>query len=421
VQTTLREGGRGTAPVVRDRLRASLVVAEVALALVLLTGAGLLTRSAVLLHRVSPGFDPSGVFTARILLPAAAYPDARDVVDAYRRIGDEVRRVPGVASAGLVLMVPLGDDDASAATSAEGQPFTDAYRTPVQFRLASRDYFGTMRIALLAGRDFTDRDDATAPRVTIVNETLARMLWPRVDARDVVGRRISGLTGDAKDPEWTEVVGVVRDVHEKGLGDAPRPEMYIPVAQTPPRLWPLVQRSLALVARSAVPGAAAALERPLRAAVARVDPNLPLGDVKRMDEYLAARLATSRFTSLLLGALSAIGLVLAAVGIYGIIAYFVTQRVPEIGVRMALGATPGGIRALVLRSALRPVVLGVALGAGAAVVVSRLLRAYLFGVTPTDPATMAGVVALLLGAAVAAGLVPARRAMRVDPASVARG
>jgi predicted permease len=420
LQGALREGGRGTAPVVRDRLRTGLVVAEVALALVLLTGAGLLTRSAVLLHRVQPGFDPRGVLTARIMLPEATYPEAPGVVDTYRRIVEEARAVPGVASAGLVLMVPLADDDAMATTSAEGQPFTDEYRRPVRFRLAGPEYLATMRIALADGREFTDRDDAGAPRIAIVNEALAHTLWPGMPTRDVVGKRLSGITGGPDDPQWTTVVGVVRDVHEKGLGEAPNPVMYVPVAQTPPRLWALLQRSLVLVARARA-GTAASLERPLRAALARVDPGLPLGSVKSMDDYLAASLATSRFTSLLLGALSAIGLALAVVGIYGIIAYFVTQRVPEIGVRMALGATPGAVRALVVRTALRPVVLGVALGAGAAVGAARLLRAYLFGVTPTDPWTIALVTALLVGAAVLASLVPARRATRVDPAAVARG
>ncbi|AHG92253.1 permease (plasmid) [Gemmatirosa kalamazoonensis] len=419
LQPTLREGGRGTMPAVRDRLRAGLVVAEVALALVLLTGAGLLTRSAVLLHRVEPGFDPAGVLTARIMLPEAGYADAARVVETYRRIGEEVRRVPGVKDAGFVLMVPLADDDAAATVTAEGKPLTPENRIPVPFRITSGGYFQTMGIPIVRGRDFTDRDDATAPRVAIVNESLARKLWP---GQDAIGKRLTQITASPEDPGWTEVVGVVRDVREKGIGIPTRAEVFYPVAQTNPRLWALLQRSLVLVARNGRgAGSASALERPLRAAVARIDPDLALGSVRSMDDYLAASLATSRFTSLLLGALSAIGLALAVVGIYGIIAYFVTQRVPEIGVRMALGATPRGIRVLVVRSAMRPVALGVVLGAAAAVGATRLLRAYLFGVTPTDPATIVVVVALLLGAALAASLVPARRAMRVDPATVARG
>jgi predicted permease len=315
-------------------------------------------------------------------------------------------------------MVPLADDDAAAAVTAEGKPFTDENRLPVAFRIASGGYFDAMRIPLARGRDFTDRDDERAPRVAIVNEALARVLWPNEDA---IGKRVTQLTASADDPGWTEVIGVVRDVRDEGIGKPPRPEVYYPVGQTNPKVWPLLQRSLVLVARGANAGSAESLERPLRAAVARVDPGLPLGEVRSMEEYLAASLATARFTSLLLGALSAIGLALAAVGIYGIIAYFVAQRVPEIGVRMALGATPAGIRALVVASALRPVVLGVALGASGAVAAARLLRGYLFGVTPTDPLTIGAVVAVLLGAALLASLVPARRATRVDPANVARG
>jgi putative ABC transport system permease protein len=359
------------------------------------------------------------VLTARIMLPEQTYGDGARVVDAYRRIGDEARRVPGVASAGFSLMVPLGGDDANAAISAEGQPFTEETRIPVPFRIVSAGYFATMRIAFRAGRDFTDHDDASTPRVAILNETLAAQLFP---GQDAVGKRVTGITGSPEDPQLTEVVGIVRDVHDKALAESPRGVVYLPVAQTPPRLWTLLQRSLVLVARNARgAGTASALERPLRAAVARVDASLPLGEVRSMDDLLAGSLATSRFTSLLLGALSVIGLVLAAVGIYGIIAYFVTQRVPEIGVRMALGATPRGILALVVRTALRPVVFGIVLGAAAAAGVTRLLRAYLFGVTPTDPVTIVGVIVLLFGAALAASLVPARRATRVDPANVARG
>jgi predicted permease len=391
----------------------------VALALVLLTGAGLLTRSAVLLRRVEPGFDPSGVLAARIGLPGSRYAEATGVVDAYRRILDEARRVPGVGSAALVLMVPLADDDANGNITPEGRALTPENGVPVAVRLASGGYFGTMRIPLRAGRDLTDRDDASAPRVAIVNEALARRLWP---GQDALGKRVTGLTGDAADPQWTEVVGVVGDVRDAGLAEAARPEIYFPYAQTAPVVWPLLQRSLVLVARAA-PGAggAAALERPLREAVARVDASLPLGTTRAMEEYLAASLATSRFTTLLLGALSAIGLALAAVGIYGVIAYFVTQRVPEIGVRMALGATPRNVLALVVRSGLRPVALGVVLGVAASLGVSRALRGFLFGVSPTDPATVAGVIALLLATSVLASVIPARRATRVDPASVTRG
>jgi predicted permease len=393
-----------------------LVVGEVALALVLLTGAGLLTRSAVLLRRVEPGFDPTGVATARIMLPAARYPDGATVVSAFERIVDGARRVPGITSAALVLMVPLADDDAAATVSAEGQPWSDETRLPVALRLATRGYFETMRIPLRAGRDFTDRDDAAAPRVAIINETLARRLWP---GQDAVGKRITGITAEQDDLQLTEVVGVVGDIHDKGLAEAARPEMYFPVAQTPPAVWPFLQRSLVLVARGA-PRTAAANVRRLREAVARVDRNLPLVSPRSMDEYLAASLATSRFTTLLLGALSAIGLVLAAVGIYGVIAYFVTQRVPEIGVRVALGATPRSILGLVLGSGLRPVALGVALGLGGSLAATRALRGLLYGVAPTDAVTVVAVVALLLATALLASLVPARRAARVDPATVTR-
>ena len=419
LQATLRAGGRGHVGAGRDRVRAALVVGEVALALVLLTGAGLLTRSAVLLNRVELGFDPVGVTTARVMLPAAGYPEAPQVVSAFGRIVDEMRRAPGVSAAGLVLMVPLADDDAGAFTTAEGQPWNDDTRVSVAFRIASRGYFETMRIPLRVGRDFTDRDDAAAPRVAIVNEALARKLWPGVSAQEVLGRRLTGITAEPTDLQLTEVVGVVGDIHDEGLNKAARPEMYTPVAQTPPMLWALMQRSLVLVARGA-PGAGTPSVRALREAAARVDRNLPLAEPRGMEEIVAASIATSRFTTMLLSALSAIGLLLAAVGIYGVIAYFVTQRVPEIGVRVALGATPRGILALVLRSGMRPVLLGVALGVAGSLAASRLLRGLLYGVSPTDATTVVAVVAVLIATALLAGLVPARRAARVDPATVTR-
>jgi predicted permease len=417
LQGALREGGRTGAAGVRDRLRGGLVAAEVAMALLLLTGAGLLTRSALLLHRVEPGFDATGVLTARILLPAETYPTGEQVVRAYQRILDEARRAPEVASAGLTLMIPLAADNANAAVSAEGQPFTEENRRMVNFRFTSGGYFATMGIPLRHGREFTRQDVAGSPRVAIINETLARKLFGDEPA---VGRRITGLTAEPEDPQWSEVVGVVGDIRDAGLGAPTVPEVYYPVAQAPPAIWPLLQRSLVLVARAKADDAAA-LERPLREAVARVDRDLPTARPRTMESYVAESLATSRFSTLLLGTLSAIGLVLAVVGIYGVIAYFVTQRVPEIGVRIALGATPRSVLALVVRSGLRPVVLGVAVGLVASFWLTRLLAGLLYGVTPNDPATVVGVVLLLVGAAVLASLVPARRATRVDPARVLQG
>ena len=419
LEGALRSGGRHVTGGPRDRLRGALVVLEVALTLVLLTGAGLLTRSALLLARVEPGYDPAGVLTAQLMLPPARYGEAAQVVRAFGEIAREARLVPGVASAGLVMIVPLAPGSADAAVTAAGRPWTPEHRIPVKFQIASDGYLETLRIPLAAGRAFTPRDDADAPRVVVINEALARRLWPGESA---VGRRVSNITGSPEDPQWAEVVGVIRDVRGTGLAEEAAPEVYYPVPQAPAPLWPLIQRGLTLVARAADgAGSATALERPLRAAVARVDASLPLGEPRTLASYLAASLATTRFTGLLLGALSAIGLVLAAIGIYGIVAYFVTQRLPEIGVRVALGATPANVARIVLDSGLRPVVLGVVLGIGAALAATRLLRGLLYGVSPSDPLTVTAVVALLLGAALLATLGPARRAMRVDPTSVMRG
>jgi predicted permease len=412
LQQTLREGGRGSTT--RDRLRPLLVAAEIALAITLLVGSGLLIRSAWLMQHVDPGFDPSGVLTARLILPGARYPTGEAIVRAYSGIRDEAARIPGVQSAALVSVVPLSGSSMNTSVAAEGNTEND--KSPqANLRLASSGYFATMHIPVVAGRDIATTDNASTPGIMVINEALARLLWPSSDPRDAIGRRISAVASK-KDPKYREVVGVVANLHDAALNQAAAPECYIPLAQTPDVLWPIIQRSMVVVVRGpSTKGATDALVRPLGRAVGRVDSSLPLSEAKSMNDYLRSSLATARMNTVLLSLLGGIALALAMVGIYGVVSYFVNQHVHEIGVRLALGATPGLIWAFVMRRGLAPIVAGLVVGIALSLMTTTVLRQQLYGVTPHDPLTLGGVGSLLLVIAVLAMYVPARRAMRVPP------
>ena len=412
LQQTLREGGRGS--VTRDRLRPVLVAAEVALAIALLVGSGLLIRSAWKMQRVDPGFDPRGVLTARLILPEAHYPTPAAIIRAYGTIRDEAARIPGVTAAALTSVVPLSGSSMQSSVQGEGRPIDD--KSPqANVRFTSSGYFATMRIPLIAGRDIALNDDASAPGVTVINEALARMLWPDRDPREAIGRGLAGVA-PKNGPKYRTIVGIVANVHDGALNEKPVPEFYIPYQQTPEMIWPLIQRSLVVVVRGpSAKGAAEALERPLSRAVARVDASLPLTEAKSMDQFMRASLATARMNTVLLSLLGGIALALAMVGIYGVVSYFVNQHVHEIGVRLALGASPGLIWSFVMRRGLVPIVAGLAVGITLSLLTTSLIRQQLFGVTPHDPLTLAGVGSMLLVIAVLAMYVPARRAMRVPP------
>jgi predicted permease len=403
LQGTLREGGRtGSMGTPRDRLRRGLVVAELALALVLLVGAGLTIRSSLLLNRVHPGFDPTGVLSATLSLPEAGYPDAARMAAAQARLVEELRAVPGVQSAGAVNWLPLASGGADVGLQVEGRTWGPGEMPQVDFRVVTPGYLETMRIPLRAGRLVGEGDHATAPKVVVISEELARRLWPGENA---VGKRVGCCTGDP--PEWREVVGVVGSVRHHGLEEPVRPEMYVPFRQTP-----FPERTVSLVARGANP---AALPPALRRAVRAVDPTLALSGVQTMDDVVEDTLAGARFAALLLTGLALVGLMLAVMGIYGVISYFVSQRTHEIGVRLALGATARDVVRLVVREGVVMGATGLAVGAVAALAVARLLRTLLFGVTTADPVVLAASCAVLFGAALLASYLPARRAARVDP------
>jgi len=406
LQTALREGGRGSGGARRDPLRAFLVATEVALAMTLLTGSGLLIRTAIHLQQVNPGFRPTNLMTARLLLPGARYRDPAVIAQTYDQIRSATLRVPGVEAAALVSVVPLTHNQLATSVAPDGRTLSADERIAADFRYASPDYFDTMGMALVDGRDFARTDDASALKVCIVSASLAKKLWPGARA---VGKRLEVMS------DKITVVGVSGDVHDAALNAPPAPTLYMPFQQMPPAMWVVTGRSLVLVART-VPRPETLLKA-LQKAIMSVDPSLPLTDEASMSDILAGSIAKSRFNTLLLTTLGAIALVLASTGVYGVVAYFVSQRTREIGVRMALGAAPADIWRLVLSRGLRPIVWGAAAGAALSLATARLLREQLFGVAPDDPTTLLMVGALLLAVALVATLTPARRAMRVSPSS----
>ena len=416
LQGSLREGGRGSGAVTRDRVRQLLVAAEVSLSLMLLVGAGLLIRSAILLQKVEPGFVTSRVFSAWIALPPAQYESVESVRQAYDRIMTEVRAVPGVESAAGVTVIPMTGLSAQANFIPEGKGEDPSNSIAFNFRIATPGVFRTLGIPVKQGRDFDDRDVAGAPCAIIVNEAAAKKAWPN---EAVIGKRIPGVRGPDGNRIMCSVVGIAGDAHDDGLREAVRPQLYFAAAQAPAVLWNAMQRSMFLLARtSSEPGA---MSKQLQSAVARVDPTLPLFNIRSMDERLSGSLATGAFNTMLLTVLGAIGLLLAAVGIYGVVAYFVTQRVAEIGLRMALGATPRQVLRLVVGQGMRPVILGIVIGAVLAGIASRLLTSLVFGISTRDPVTFALVPAVLAGVALAASIIPARRATRVEPTKALQG
>jgi len=415
LERALREGGRSIRGG-HDRVRTLLVSVEVAMAMTLLVGAGLLIRSAWLVQHVNPGFEPHGVLTGRLMLPAAQYPDAAAITTFYERLRREASGAPGVRAAALVSVVPLSGNSMNASVLSQDQSSDEARPLVANLRLATSGYLEAMRIPLLAGRDLSDRDNASSPNVVVVNQALAAKLWPNVAPRDVIGKRISGLSPSRSQPNWMEIVGVAGNLHDDALSSPEKPEFYAPVEQAPAMIWPLIQRSLVLVMRARNESAPAeALTKTFRAAIASVDPSLPVADLRSMEEFLRSSKATSRFNTLLLATLGGIALVLAVVGVYGVVSYFVTQRRQEIAVRIALGATPGTVLRYVTMRGLRPLAGGLVFGGVLATVAARVLQSQLYRVAPSDPLTIAGTAALLLGVALATTLIPARRATRVAP------
>ncbi|MBV9924269.1 MAG: ABC transporter permease [Acidobacteria bacterium] len=423
VNETLKEGGRsGAEGGSRRRVRSALVVAEVALSLLLLVGAGLLVKSFLNLRQADLGFDPDRVLTMRVALPDARYTENAQIENFYRSLLQRVEALPGVESAGVTIGLPMNGGIESGVT-VEGQEVQDAKDVTIAVNLAvSPGYFKAMKIPLVEGRYFTDGDREGTPRVAVIDEMMAERFFPN---ESPLGKRIR-LGGPPQPgqpaPPWMEIVGVVRHVRHYGPNETARVELYRPYFQLPiPADSPLAQgqpvnfpRGVSLAVRSA--GADPdSLTNPVREAVRSIDADQPVSFVQTMDTVVTTSVSSQRFATWLLGLFAAAALLLAALGIYGVMAYSVAQRTHEIGVRMALGAARGSVLRMVVWQAMRLTLVGIGVGLGGAFAVTRLMSSLLFGVTATDPVTYGSVALLLAAVALLSCLLPARRATKVDP------
>lgn len=403
---SLKEGSRQTSGS-SHRMRSSLVVFEVALSLVLLVGAGLLARSFLSLLRTDPGFDPENVLTMNLVLPAAKYKDRPSRAAFYQELVQRVKSTPGVQSAAVVNYIPLGGANSSDSYLVEGEPEPAAGNEHLgRYRVSTPDYFQTMGVSVVRGRGFTEQDKAGGAPVVVVNETLARKHWPDQEA---IGKRIR-FYGPVDQNPWMEIVGVVKDVkHELTL--TVTPEYYLPHAQDP---W----NAMVLVARTTVdPASLAPL---LRQQVWSIDKDQPVYGVKTMHEVRSVSVAMYSFSSVMLAIFAGVALLLASVGIYGVMAFAVTQRTQEIGIRMALGARAVDVLKLIVRHGMKLALLGIAIGLAGSWALTRFIEGLLVGVESTDLLTFSVVPLCLLVAALIACYLPARRATKVDPLEALR-
>ena len=398
----LTESGRGATQGGRNWMRSGLIVSEVALSLMLLVGAGLLINSFWRLLQTDAGFDPKGVLALDIPLSRATYTKPEQRSAAFQQLIGRMKTLPGVRDVSVVSNVPLTDFDVEISFQVEGrEPYKPGEEASADYTVAGADYFQTMNIALLRGRVFTDYDVANSPQVMVVSNAFAKYYFPGEEA---IGKRI---IFDGNDKTAREIVGVVTDVRRNGLDVNVQPEMYVSYLQRPERRMNLVIRTEARDASQMTQAA--------RAEVKAFDPNQIIWRVQTLEQLLSTSVAPRRFNMLLLGIFAGVALVLAAVGLYGVMSYSVSWRTREIGIRMALGAKRADVLRLVVRQGMTMTLIGLALGLVGAFSISRVLRGLLHGVSPTDPLTFVAVSIVLLAVALLACLVPARRATRVDP------
>jgi putative ABC transport system permease protein len=409
----LRSGGRGgTGGRTRTRLRDVLMVCEVASSAALLISAGLLIRSLLHLQQVDPGFRAGQVLSMQLALPPSRYPGLK-VGLFYQQLLGRVAQLPGVQTAGICRFLPLGSNEVGFSFQIEGQPrLTWADQPRAKFQTASGGYFEALGIPLLAGRLFDSRDNQHSPKVVILNQTAARMYWPH---ENPIGRRI--LSGFDED-QWSTIIGVVGDVKHTALDAPANPETYYHYLQLPPEAMNFAEGTVALVLRSSFDPAG--LTPSVRQELRTLDPNLPVFDVHPMRDVLYGSVAQPRFRTALISVFAGLALVLAALGLYGVVAYSVSQRTRELGVRVALGAQRRDILSLVVVHAALLAAIGLAIGVAVSLAGSRLLSRFLFGVSPSDPMTLGATCLVILSVAIGSSLVPALRAAKVDPATALR-
>jgi putative ABC transport system permease protein len=400
---SLKEGAKGTTGGVRgSRLRGAFVISEIALSLVLLVGAGLMLKSFARLQSVNPGFNADGVLTMRVELPDAKYHEDQQVINFFRQATERIRALPGVESVGAINYLPFAGPGAGTRFAIVGRPTPPHGEEPTTDVLVTdENYFGTMGMTVLRGRAFSAQEATEARSVAVVSESLAREYFP---GRDAIGQRI--VVNMKENPEPTEIIGIVGDIKHKALDEKSRPTVYWP---QPELTYPF----MTLVVRAK--GDPAALAPATRREIQALDPEQPVADVRTMNQLLAGSVGRARFSAMLLGIFAVIALVLAAVGVYGVMSYAVSRRTHEIGVRVALGAQGRDVLKLVLSQGLKLALVGVLLGVVGSFALTRLLTSLLYGVSATDPLTFIGVSMLLASVALVACYVPARRATKVDP------
>jgi putative ABC transport system permease protein len=408
LQDTLKEGGRsGSADRSGQALRRTLVVAEVALALTLLTGAGLLIKSLALLQEVNPGFDSSSLLTFNVSIPRAKYQSDTSQIQYWDRAIETMKAIPGVRSVGMTSTMPFTDDWSTGSFAVEGyQPPPNTPGPWGDQRVVSPGFFATLKVPLIKGRNFTDQDDAGGPPVVIVDEEMVKRYWPNVDP---IGKRVT-FNNPQRDSvvRWMTVVGVVGHTKHAGLDDKDRVQMYHPSHR-----YGFTSNSMSFAIRA--DGDPTRVLPAVRAALHAIDPDVPIFDISTMDANIAKSMGQRRFAMMLLGLFAAMAVVLASIGIYGVMSYSVTQRSHEIGIRMALGAARRNVLRMVMGQGLLLVGAGVLIGVVGAFGLTRLIASQLFGVRPTDPVTFLSVALTLVGVAALATFVPAMRATRVDP------
>jgi len=411
LNSELKEGGRDGASESRNRVRSLFIVSEIALSLMLLVAAGLLLKSFGQLRGVDPGFDANHVLAVRLSLPAARYANGASVKTFYDKIAPRIVALPGVEGVSAASALPLSgliarttfDIAGRAAVSSGEQPFA-------QHRWVGPGYFETMRISIVRGRDINDSDNEHAPGAIVIDQALQRQFF---GAQDPLGAHVLINMGDGNPPREYEVVGIVEDVKHMGLTDEPLPTLYGPIPQAPKSAVPFMANNLSLVVRTGMEPEV--LASTVRKELRNVDVDVATAGVRPMHQFLAASVAARRFNMELIAIFAVTAVLLAAAGLYAVIAYLVSQRTREIGIRLALGATPQHILRLMMGQGMRLTLIGVAIGFVGAIVVTRLMRSLLFGVAPTDVMTFGISAVVLIVVALLACFIPARRATKVDP------
>ena len=406
---SLKEGGRGNSDT-RQRIRSLLVSFEVALALVLLIGAGLVIKSITGLLSGDPGFKTENLVTMRVLLSPAKYPEAQQWIKFFQDATQRIQNLPGVQSVGLINNLPLSGTGANSGFTIEGRPPATQEGYLTGYRVVSSNYFNTMGITIKSGAEFTARDNQNSPAVAVVNEAMVRRFWP---SEDPIGKRlaIGREQTPGKDTVWREVVGIAANVKHWGLMQEAPPETYVPDLQSP-------SLSMFLVVSS--PSNPTSLVSAIRREILAIDNDQPVYSVKTIEDLVARSISQSRFYMILLSIFAGIALLMAVVGIYGLLAYSINQRKHEIGIRMALGAQPGDIIKMILAQGMKLALIGIAAGLVVAFALTRLMSSLLYGVSATDPFTFVGVSLFLALVALIATYLPARSATSVDPAIALR-